>query len=262
MIALDADADARAGFVAVFADLLATVEGHLAPVTDDDVHDLRVAVRRTRSLLGHAKGIVPTGVRRAARATFRDLARGTNARRDLDVLAANWDTYAAGLDPATVAPVRAALDERRAAATTTPVVDAEGLAAWRDWLAADHPPTGRRLGDVVTRRIARARRVVLDAGRAVHEGSPAEAVHELRKDAKALRYLVDAFGPLLDKADRKRHLRALRDLQDVLGAHQDAAVHLDLLAELGAGPDLLAAARRRLDATRAAVLPAFAAYDS
>jgi CHAD domain-containing protein len=85
---------------------------------------------------------------------------------------------------------------------------------------------------VVAERIQAAQRRVLRAGRAITTHSPPEALHDLRKDAKQLRYLLECFGSLLPAKPRKAFVSSLKGLQDNLGAHQDAEVHVTLLREL------------------------------
>ena len=81
------------------------------------------------------------------------------------------------------------------------------------------------------RRIDKAQDRLLAQGRAITPDTPAEEVHELRKDAKKLRYLLECFGGLLPAAERKAFVKRLKELQDNLGEHQDAAVHVAQLHE-------------------------------
>lgn len=55
---------------------------------------------------------------------------------------------------------------------------------------------------------------------------PAEELHELRKDAKKLRYLLECFGSLYSPRPRKEFVQRLKALQDNLGEHQDTEVHV------------------------------------
>lgn len=71
----------------------------------------------------------------------------------------------------------------------------------------------------------RAQRTLLGAGRRIAPESPAEQVHELRKDAKRLRYILECFGGMLPRQETKQFVRTLKGFQDYLGFHQDAAVH-------------------------------------
>ena len=66
-------------------------------------------------------------------------------------------------------------------------------------------------------------------GAAITPGSPAEALHSLRKRCKELRYALELFAPVSDDAARKRAVADLKDLQDVLGRFQDADVQRQTL---------------------------------
>jgi CHAD domain-containing protein len=70
-------------------------------------------------------------------------------------------------------------------------------------------------------------------GDAIDESSPAEDYHELRKKGKELRYLLELFGAALYPVEVvKPMIRTLKDLQDVLGRHQDREVQVALLRSL------------------------------
>ncbi len=109
------------------------------------------------------------------------------------------------------------------------------------------------------RRIEKAEQRLIDHGRAITPDTPAEDVHEVRKDAKRLRYLLECFGSLLPTTERKAFVKRLKALQDNLGEHQDAEVHADMLRTMaGELPATTPArdARRRRPARRAARAPA------
>jgi CHAD domain-containing protein len=67
--------------------------------------------------------------------------------------------------------------------------------------------------------------------RALADGEDAE-LHEARKAYKRARYAVEVFEPFVGKPARSL-VKALTELQDVLGAHQDSVVARELLHELG-----------------------------
>jgi CHAD domain-containing protein len=153
-----------------------------------------------------------------------------------------WEGYVAPLEPGAaqaLEPVRAELERRRTAAHEALSAGLRSeryellMAGWERFLrapCADAP--GPSVGTVVADRIQRAQRRVLQAGRAISADSPPEALHDLRKDAKQLRYLLECFGSLLPTKPRKAFVASLKGLQDNLGAHQDAEVHVTLLREL------------------------------
>jgi CHAD domain-containing protein len=70
-------------------------------------------------------------------------------------------------------------------------------------------------------------------GSAIDDDSPAEALHDLRKRGKELRYLLEMFGGLFEPEVVKPMVATLKHLQDVLGDFQDSQVEVDMLRGLG-----------------------------
>ena len=62
--------------------------------------------------------------------------------------------------------------------------------------------------------------------------APAEALHDLRKRGKELRYLLELFGSPFPNDVVKPMVSTLKDLQEVLGRFQDRAVQVELLHEV------------------------------
>jgi CHAD domain-containing protein len=82
-------------------------------------------------------------------------------------------------------------------------------------------------------RIAKVYRRMVKDGRAIDDSSPPEALHELRKKGKELRYLLELFGSELFPGEVvKPMVKTLKALQDVLGRHQDREVQAAMLREL------------------------------
>ncbi len=152
-----------------------------------------------------------------------------------------WDDYVAHLPPDVVRalrPVRDQLEADREAAYAE-LADAlrssavtTFLGRWQEALGTPIDPSlggahaGHPLVHVVRRRIEKAQSLLLEHGRAITPATPADDVHELRKDAKKLRYLLECFGGLLGDEPRTRFVKRLKALQDNLGEHQDAEVHV------------------------------------
>lgn len=291
---LDRSMHAIDGYREVLRDLLGVIDanraGAAAAIDPEFLHDLRVAVRRTRSVLRHARRVLPDDVRDRARHGFGRLGQLTGHARDLDVQVLDWSAMTAGFDGPTrhaLEPVlahftalREAAHEHVRAGLADPATD-ELLEWWRSWLGGQvDEPAGRdadrRLAPVVARRLRRAQTRLLGDARAIDDRSPAEHLHQLRKDAKALRYLFECFAPILPERPRKRFVRRLKSFQDLLGTHQDAEVHAHLLtgvatdlAARGAGVDTLLAIGRLVEvhdarriAMRARFAEEFAVYDA
>ena len=109
------------------------------------------------------------------------------------------------------------------------------LRDWRAVLEAETPPgdagwfADLPIERVVSQRIWKMYRRVLKAGRTAIVHGEAEAMHELRKDCKKLRYLIEFFRGLYPPRDVKELIRALKELLDNLGQFQDLEVQADKL---------------------------------
>ncbi|MGI8684640.1 MAG: CHAD domain-containing protein [Acidimicrobiales bacterium] len=286
-------AEALDGFRLVLVNLAAAIDAN-RPGTIDDVdpeflHDLRVAVRRTRSVLTEGKGVLPADVRKRFRDGFRWLGGATGPARDLDVYVIEWADYVAPLGPAGAAALGPVLDDIVARRTAEHATLAEALQSpqyrrllteWHRWLGKasvdrSAKDATRSITTVAAARISRAQAQVLDRGRSIGPDTPAEVLHELRKDAKTLRYLLECLGGLYAPGPRKAFVQRLKALQDNLGEHQDTEVHVAQLRDMSrslhaaAGPDTLVAMGRltehlegRRRAARTEFAERFAAYDT
>lgn len=267
----------------------ATWQGTVDDVDPEFLHDLRVAVRRTRSVLAQGRRVLPEPVRRSSQEAFGWLGTATGRPRDLDVYLIGWDEYVAPLGPEVAGHLAPVHEHIRREAR----VAHEGLAAalrsaryrelmegWRAWLAqpgagGKEPEGAQPIGRLAIARTEAAQARLLARGRAIGPDSPAEDLHELRKDAKKLRYVLECFGSLYPAPPRKRFVQLLKALQDNLGEHQDAEVHVGELRAISSvlpgsvDPETLVAVgqlaeqlegRRR--AAREAFAERFAAYDS
>jgi CHAD domain-containing protein len=87
--------------------------------------------------------------------------------------------------------------------------------------------------DVAGERIAKVYRRMVRMGGRIGDDSPAEALHDLRKKGKELRYLLEFFATLYPAEVVKPMVASLKGLQDVLGRFQDREVQADLLRSLG-----------------------------
>jgi len=237
-VPLSPDMPAATALAAILTGLLdslaANVPGAVRDVDTEFLHDLRIAVRWTRSALKLCGSALPGGLARSFRPEFRWLGDLTTPTRDLDVYLLGFSGMAAGLVSATeieLAPFRDHLLKSRATAYRQL---ASGLrsarfarltADWRTALADVRPARKRpTVAQIADARIAAAHRAALGSGQLITASSPAQSLHDLRKRCKELRYLVEMFGSLHDPAQRWQAVRELKALQDCLGDFQDAEV--------------------------------------
>ena len=226
----------------------ANLGGTLADLDTEFLHDLRVAVRRTRSVLREMRAVLPGPVRERARSDLRWIQQITGPTRDLDVQLLNWPDAIAELAPQAAAdlePLHALLQHKRLQAFRLMrrhlrgAHYADAWAAWRKVLAAPEstgvpgPDAGRPIGDVAGRRVGAVYRQMVKAGMVIDDRTPPEALHELRKRGKELRYLLELFGPAWPGRDVRTMVSTVKELQDVLGRFQDCQVESQFLRSLG-----------------------------
>ncbi len=236
---LRADHAAAAGCRRLLDDMVAHGDGVRRGLGATFLHDFRVSVRRTRSLLSQLDKVFAPDAAARFRREFKWLGSVTGAARDLDVYLLKMNEYHAKLPADTadhLAPLNEFLRRHR---------DAEGrrlLTALRsrrygklvdDWrafldgdIAGDSPRADARRSvvDVACAHIWRAYRLVHHDVRNIDTDSSAEALHELRIDCKKLRYLLEFFRDLYAEDDIAPLLKSLKRLQSNLGDFNDLEV--------------------------------------
>jgi len=211
----------------------ANVPGTLKDIDTEFLHDLRVAVRWTRSALKLCGNALPRGLASQYAPEFRWLGDLTTPTRDLDVFLLGYPAMAAslvGADADELIPFRDHLTRSRAAAYRRLVTGLRSArfarlrTNWRAALADVRAPRRPSVAQLADAKIIAAHRKVLMMGGRITPASPPESLHELRKRCKELRYLVEMFGTLHDPAQRWQAVRELKTLQDCLGEFQDTEV--------------------------------------
>jgi CHAD domain-containing protein len=234
----------------------ANVAGTLADLDTEFLHDLRVSVRKARSVLREMKKAFAPEPLQAQRDALKWAQAITGDTRDLDVQLLEWPQLAEKVAPdrrAALEPVRVLVAEHRAEAVEALRDELKGTgfttawASYRAFLAGDlgpeedRPDAARPIAKSAGRRIRKVYGRMVEMGGAITDESPPEDLHELRKRGKELRYLLELFGGLWPTGVVKPMVKTLKGLQDVLGTHQDRAVQVESLralsGELARRPD-------------------------
>jgi CHAD domain-containing protein len=234
----------------------ANVDGVLKDIDTEFLHDLRVSVRRTRSalkLFGDAVDGLTAAELEFFAAEFKWVGDLTTPARDLDVHLLDFEVASGGLvaaKPDDLEPFRAFLEQRRRKefrALTRGLRSARFTALTQEWRAKvnkiqqesvtqtrDGRTRSGQLGKAADgaagllaaerTRLAFAR--VARRGATITADTPAEALHDLRKRCKELRYAQEFFAPLHDPAGYAKVVGDLKQLQNCLGEFQDTEVQI------------------------------------
>lgn len=227
----------------------------------DEVHRMRVVTRRARSALRVFRDALPNELSDNFAEELKWLADLLGEVRDVDVHREQLPGQRAALPKRDAKSLRAfdrhLEDEReralarlrvalqsdrythlstafRAAVTPEAAAAAAGAAEGKATLT---------IGEAADRYVAAATRRLLKRGGRIQKSSQSEALHALRKEGKRFRYLLEFFKPFTGERFDRAHER-LVDLQDVLGAYQDAFAGIDRLTTYAAMPPGDAAAEK------------------
>ncbi len=252
----------------LLAAIHANTDGAQQGLDPEFLHDLRVAVRRTRAALAQFKGVFPEATTKRAKQEFRWLGQVTGPTRDYDVLLQKIDRYRRDLDEATnddLDPLLAYLKSRQEhhQAALVRVLQSARFRDWLQWWATflERPPPQRPrarharrvIEEYAAARIWRLHKKILRDGGAITDATPDARVHELRLVAKKLRYLMEFARTLFPRKTIGAQIKTLKRLQDCLGDFNDLAVHREAMeraaAELGPEHAAAVAATQRLGAS-------------
>ena len=223
----------RARIDAQLRTLLAYEPGTRSGADPEDLHQMRVAVRRLRSAL---KLLGPAGD--DVRAELKWLGAGLGEVRDDDVLIGHLRATVASFDevdqPAAARLIRSFVAERAkakrrlnrclsSARYTALLRSTARLVLTEVQLTADSAPGPVDIAAVVRKPYRKLTKAVA----ALPAEPPDDELHELRIYGKRLRYAAETAKSAARKkevAQVRGLIKATKRLQDVLGDHQDAVV--------------------------------------
>ncbi|MBE1467859.1 CHAD domain-containing protein [Kibdelosporangium phytohabitans] len=224
--------------------LLAHEAGTKSGVDPEDLHQMRVTIRRLRAAV-NADGAGLGEIAPPLQEDLKWLGNALGPVRDLDVQLDRLRAEAAGFDD----------DERAAVERLLGGLITERKAARRRMLAAMRTKRYNSLltslaaatvsepeettsdnggRDAVISVIYRPYRKLFKAVAALGEDPVDEQLHALRIKGKRLRYAAELVGAA-GKEPVKELIKATKAFQEVLGEHQDAAVAEDIIRRLSAG---------------------------
>jgi len=223
---------------------------------DEDVHKLRVAIRRSRAYLRVARPLLDAEWSEGLRQELGWAGRELGAVRDLDVMLAGLRAQLEQLDQTDCLAFRPLLrrltaQRTRARAKLSRILDDRRYLAAVSSLreAALEPHVSGSAGslDVLARH--EVRRLLRRAAKVDGKERDAE-LHALRIRAKRARYAAE----LLEGKSAARFVERAKELQDLLGGYQDAVVaeaRLRALPKEGDDPAAVLVAGRLVELERA-----------
>jgi CHAD domain-containing protein len=219
----------------------------------DAVHQMRVTVRRLRSTLQSYTAIIAGQQTQALRAELKWIGEVLGDARDAEVLADHLHAGLAAvpvelvLGPAQArvtahfAPLEASSRHTLLEALDSPryralVSDLCRLLAGPPLTGEAAEPAAKVLPRAIAHDVKRTSRRMRRAGKAPAGQARDVALHEARKGAKRARYAAEAAAPALGRHEgrqARRLAKRMKEVQSVLGDHQDAVLARVTAREIG-----------------------------
>jgi len=239
---IDPEEDAGATIArSVLAALAAAAENEPGIVADTDtefLHRYRVCLRKARALAGLSEGVFPEEKRAELKGVLSCIFAKTSKLRDADTQCLREEETKESLPPEAVlgleevfADFRAARKKERRELVRYFLSEeyrsaVESLRAFFTDTKNLGGGEGRvRVGEFVAEQVGRRCKKVLRRAEALKEGAEDEQIHELRIDAKKLRYTCENFRGLREERAWEEIEKPFRELQSTLGRFNDLCVH-------------------------------------
>jgi CHAD domain-containing protein len=211
-------------------------------IDSEFLHDYRVAIRRTRSILRLLNGVFDPHQTAWFLTGLRELGKRTNELRDCDVYLLRKAEYSRLLPPSlrnSLTPIFNDIETDRRLlhrAFCRYLSSAEYLGfieSWKEFVGRDElpdqelaPKSALSTKVVAARSIRKAWKKVIVHGRRIEAEAGDEELHSLRIECKKLRYLLEFFSSLFPQKTAGRLVRHLKELQENLGSFVDISVQL------------------------------------
>jgi CHAD domain-containing protein len=238
--------------------------GIVKNIDSEFLHDYRVAIRRTRSVLKQLHGIFEPLETERFLNLFKELGKRTNELRDVDVYLLRQASYFSYLPPvlqpslniffSEIERSRSVLHKKFCRYLLSPRYRTF-LETWETFLnypilpdPVHAPNASHSTIKVALKSIKKAWKKVLRHGRLIGPEATDSDLHTLRIDCKKLRYLLEFFCSIFPNKTIAPIIRQLKELQDNLGNFVDLAIQINFLhkhllsGDNGIGERMLSAA--------------------
>ncbi len=213
------------------------LDGMINDLDPEFTHDFRVSIRRARSLIAASSSLLDESKATQLRSSLSQLANLAGQVRDLDVAMDSIETIEELNNDSTKVALKRLREEARnellrlsKQGYITEVLEQWHRFATEAYLAQN--PKEASIYQAAKSQLFEARSSMLKVSNKKRIESDHESLHNLRKKAKALRYLLEGYSSLLDPIRTTTAVSDLKGLQDYLGKLQDRATLLVLLRKL------------------------------
>lgn len=204
--------------------------------TNESLHQFRVNIRKTRSLLQSIEDVFEQGITQRFIKNLKYIANETNQKRDMDV----FKEYLEGLDEMGAEEILAVIQTKKEQIDNKLFDVLKGVHCQRvmdEWDVVvndeDRFFIGKNgnlsLKKVASNAISRRLKKMKNALQTLDEGAKLHDFHSVRIEFKKLRYLCEFFEPFLQEAQLEQMMRLSKKMQNLFGKLQDRDVAREIL---------------------------------
>ncbi|NNN13630.1 MAG: CHAD domain-containing protein [Acidimicrobiaceae bacterium] len=213
------------------------LDGMVKDLDPEFTHDFRVSIRRARSIIAASSSLLDNAMAKQLRSSLGQLANLAGQVRDLDVSIESIATIPELNNDSTKMALQQLREEARneLLRLSNQGYITEILGQWHRFATEaflSQIPKEASISQAARSQLLEARSSMLKVSNKKRIESDHESLHDLRKKAKALRYLLEGYSSLLDPRRASTAVSDLKGLQDYLGKLQDRATLLALLRRL------------------------------
>lgn len=229
--------------------LVSQVKRTLESPDTDQVHDLRVAIRRFTQVLIVFKRCFPGKEVKRVRKTLKKTMALAGDVRDLDI--ASDLAGESKLHEASIFRVEFKAERKAAARFLTEKLQRSTkrrvFSKWRHKLTAATPDAAGAIEDIASQTLPRLANRLFAVGKTANRGPNQIAqLHQLRIEAKKFRYALELFAPLRAQALRAP-IGQIKKLQNILGGIHDLEIVRAKVCEQAAGKKFAAELEKSRD---------------
>lgn len=234
----------RGMVLALYRQILGNADGVLASDNPEYVHQMRIAVRRLRSVLRMFRQTGADDLRLRSGVALKALGRALGAVRDLDVFREAVEPTLIAISTQAAGTARAAIEARVCAARARlrrylRTATYRRLIGQLDrWLAAPLPTAGNAALTLLARRQLKRLNLRVELGAARWETQDDAERHTLRIEIKRARYAAELLAGLYAAKHARAYVAALVKVQDSLGSLTDIKTAKSLLRDLELGGEI------------------------